>query len=279
MCSSGGSVAITDEALQAALKTSSTAMLNNYNAAFGAQNAIAQQQAARLNYMIANPLGYTPQQLHSATTSINERTATAAKQAIGAAAGFAASHGGADTGSGPAGMVAGDIASNVATSRAQALNDLNLQNQQMKQQNLWTAMSGLSEAGSQFGSEASTAASAGEGAAGKAIDAGTGVTAAKEATWQNVTGVLSALSGAGQAAATAFGKKCWVAAAIYGGWNDPRTNLVRSYIFGEFSETWYGSALAWLYSKVGERVSKVPILVRALTPVFNAALRKAQKSA
>lgn len=204
MCSSGGSVASTDAGLQAALSAASKTMLANYNTAFGEQNAVANQQAARLNYMVANPLGYSPQQLHNATSSINENVATAAKQAIGAAAGFAAAHGGADVGSGVAGSLVGQIASEAGQSKAKQLADLSNQNQSMKQQNLWSALGGLRDVGSQFGTEASTASSGGSSAAGEAVGAGTGETAAQQAGWQDVSGVLSGISGIAQAGVKAF---------------------------------------------------------------------------
>ena len=79
----------------------------------------ARNLQAKMSYLAANPQGYTPQQLASATTSINENTATAAKQALGSAAAFAASHGGADVGNGAVGEIAGQIGSQAAQSKAQ----------------------------------------------------------------------------------------------------------------------------------------------------------------
>ena len=114
----GGSSGI--EATDHALQDSQAALASVFGAdattAFSEQQQILGQQQARLNQMVANPMGYTPEQLHAATTSINENTATAAKQAIGAAASYAAAHGGSDIGGGPIGQEVGQITSGATQS-------------------------------------------------------------------------------------------------------------------------------------------------------------------
>lgn len=45
-------------------------------------------------------------------------------------------------------------------------------------------------------------------------------------------------------------KFCWVAAELWG-WNDPRTDLVRSWLNCEFRHSWYGAAVCWFYSRWG----------------------------
>lgn len=110
-------------------------------------------------------------------------------------------------------------------------------------------------------------------------DINAGVEAGKSGWLQNATGVISALNGAGTGAAIT--KYCWIAAEIFGGWYDPRTVRVRGWLWFEFSRTWYGSALVALYRRFGERVAKQirrdPLLRVLFTPIFNLALRKAQK--
>ena len=138
---------------------------NSYGQAFANQQNVLAAQQARLSAQVANPQGYTPQQLAGATTSINENTATAAKQAIGSAAAFAAAHGGASTGSGAAGQLAGEIASGAALAKSQQLSQLSQQNQAMKQQNYWNGIQGLNQVGSAYGQAAGTAAGSSAGVA------------------------------------------------------------------------------------------------------------------
>ena len=112
MCSSGGQVGQTDQALQASQAAMTTTLNDDYTQSFHDQQTVLANLQARANFIASNPFGYTPQQLAQQTTSINENTATAARQAMGSAAAFAAGHGGggADIGSGVEGQIAGQIA-------------------------------------------------------------------------------------------------------------------------------------------------------------------------
>lgn len=85
-----------------------------------------------------------------------------------------------------------------------------------------------------------------------------------------------------QGAAQAIGKKgCWIAAELYGGWFDPRTQDVRQWMFGEFAKTTPGFLICALYVWCGERVAgwihRWPILRRVFLPLFNKALAKARE--
>jgi len=63
------------------------------------------------------------------------------------------------------------------------------------------------------------------------------------------------------------GNWCWVAAEIFDGWNDERTNAVRYYI-GNLAPVWFRK----FYIKYGERIAKFihdkPILKNVLKPLF-----------
>jgi hypothetical protein len=91
---------------------------------------------------------------------------------------------------------------------------------------------------------------------------------------------LTGVQAAGQAAG-AFAKGCWVAAELYGGWNEPRTVAVRRWLHGDFSNTAIGRFIVRLYIRHGERVAKHIQTDRvsrwALRKVFDAALRRAVK--
>lgn len=204
-CSSGGQTAQTDEALQQSQAAMAQTLNQNYSTAFAEQQGVLNQQRAQLSAIAANPMGYSPQELHAATTSINENTATAAKQAMGAAAAFAAAHGGADIGSGVTGQVAGEIASGAAQSKAQQLSTLSASNEALKRSNFWSAISGLNQVGTGFGSSGSTALSGAGSAAESAVGAGKGALEAKQAGWQNVAGIIGGISGLASAGVGAYG--------------------------------------------------------------------------
>lgn len=197
MCSSGGQVSQTDEALQKSQAAMTNTLNADYSTTFAEQQNVANQQIARMNAIAANPMGYTTPQLHAATTSINENTANAAKQAIGAAAAYAASHGGSagDVGGGPINQAVGAAVSGAAQSKAQQLSALSQQNEGLKQQNFWNAISGLNSVGSELGGAGGTAIGGAGSSAGSSIDAGKGAIAAQQAGWQDFAGVLGGVSG------------------------------------------------------------------------------------
>lgn len=97
---------------------------------------------------------------------------------------------------------------------------------------------------------------------------------------QNTLNILNTVSGMGTAAGGMGAKPfCWIAAELYGGWDDPRTKLVRSWLAEEFSKSRVGAAVLALYSHFGERVAAVVkrnMTVRAFFRwLFNQALKKA----
>ena len=191
-CSSGDSTA---EGLEKSQAVMANQLNQDYSTAFGEQQQVLNNQVARMNYIANNPMGYTPQQLATATTSINENAATAAKQAIGAAGAYAAAHGGADVGNGAVGEVAGQIASAATNAKQQSLAQLSNQNQQMKQQNFWNAISGLNSAGSELGGAGGTAIGGATGTANSSVNAGQLALASQQAGWSDVGGMMSVIGG------------------------------------------------------------------------------------
>ena len=195
MCSSGGEVAQTDEALQKSQAAMTNTLNSDYSTTFAEQQGVLQNLQAKMNYIAANPMGYTPQQLATAKTSINENTATAGRQALGSAAAFAASHGGADVGSGGVGELAGQIGTSVAQAKSGQLAQLSQQNEEVKQGNFWKAISGLNSVGSELGGAGGTAISGAGSAAGSSVGAGSGALAAQQAGWADLGGVISGIGG------------------------------------------------------------------------------------
>jgi hypothetical protein len=65
-----------------------------------------------------------------------------------------------------------------------------------------------------------------------------------------------ALQAGGQFAA-GYGKSvCWIAARVFGGWDDYRTQLVRLWLHEEFGKSWYGELLVRLYIAHGEWIAE-----------------------
>ena len=75
---------------------------------------------------------------------------------------------------------------------------------------------------------------------------------------------------------------CWVAAALFGGWTDRRTVMVRYWLKNVYSKTFIGGIFCWLYSRYGERVAKQVRERRqvraAVSPLFSWFLLKAQEA-
>jgi len=57
----------------------------------------------------------------------------------------------------------------------------------------------------------------------------------------------------GSAAGGAMAMGCWIAAAVYGGWDDPRTHAARAWLFGGWDGP-VADAVRWAYLRVGKRV-------------------------
>lgn len=90
------------------------------------------------------------------------------------------------------------------------------------------------------------------------------------------------IQGADMAGAAYAGKKgCWIAAELYGGWDDPRVSLIRAYLFGPFSESRIGAWLTHLYVLYGIRATEIIRRNRtarfAFKVIFDRALNAAKK--
>jgi hypothetical protein len=198
MCS-GGAVQANDQQLQDQNLAANTNFLNDAQIAFGEQQAIQAKQTAFANNLMANPMGYTPQELATQTTGVNENYANAAKQALGSAAAYGATHGAADVGGGGAGEMAAQIGEAAATGKAGALSNIASQNAEMKRQSMLLGLNELNTAGSAAGGAQSGAIS-GSGTTGStATQAGEGAVQAQESGFQEFGSVLSGIGGIAKA--------------------------------------------------------------------------------
>jgi hypothetical protein len=96
---------------------------------------------------------------------------------------------------------------------------------------------------------------------------------------QLAIGYINAGTQAGSAINTAA-KGCWIAAAVYDGWDDPRTIDVRRWLNEEFTKTLHGKLVMAAYLFAGRQVAyfvrRIPLLKRAFKPLFDRALEKAR---
>ena len=93
--------------------------------------------------------------------------------------------------------------------------------------------------------------------------------------------INSLVGAAGVAGGAALGKYCWISAAVFDGWDDPRTMLTRLWLFNEFNKRPVGKILTDLYVQFGERLAehvRTNRVVRSvMTVIFNNALDSARK--
>jgi hypothetical protein len=79
---------------------------------------------------------------------------------------------------------------------------------------------------------------------------------------------------------SAGGGGCWIAAAVYDGWDDPRTIDVRRWLNTEFVKRPVGRMVMALYLQFGERIARVvrrsSLLKRMVRPLFDLALKRAR---
>lgn len=89
------------------------------------------------------------------------------------------------------------------------------------------------------------------------------------------------ITGAAQVGSAYAGKPCWIAAELWGGWTDPRTVLVRSWLTHDFGKRWYGQHILGAYTLWGPPLAQAirtrRRLRRCFQWIFDHALQAATK--
>lgn len=95
---------------------------------------------------------------------------------------------------------------------------------------------------------------------------------ARAAGGNTLANIIQPIVGAAGAAA------CWIAASVFEEdfATGLRTNLVRDWLWNSWSKHWYAKPILALYQKHGKWASRQRVIVKALSPLFHSALRKAQ---
>jgi hypothetical protein len=254
-----------------------TQLMSIFQQQFGQQSKIFDYLKGKLQPMIDNPTGLSAEGLAAARTANTDQFSAAYQNAQRALNAKMAASGESTLPSGVGAQLNEALLNAEAADKATGQNQITMQNEQLKQQNYWNAVNGLTGQQAQLNPLGyAGSATAGSGTVANLSQA---VTASSGPTFGAILGGVAggALQGAG--AAGGFGKLfgCWIASKIFNGSLDPRTLLVREYIhFGEFSKTWYGAIISRLYMKHGYWASQQTMFVKMLTPLFNQALSAAQ---
>lgn len=256
-----------------AQQQNATAAQNAQQSFNSAQGDIGNYEQQLAQFAAANPYGQGGQ-YQTAQNQVLSNTADAAGQAAGQALQSQAVR----TGQNAGGVIA-------ATEAMQQANERNLAGQEAK------ANADRIDSGAQYGQDILKAsevpAQLQSNLTGQQLNAqdqtlNTQERAAEQPSFMEELG--QGLVGAGEGFASGFGGgmgrgHCWIAAKLFGGWDDPRTKLLRRWIFGPYAETWYGMIPAALYARYGERIAKLMprhrLLTRLLRKIFEAWLRRA----
>jgi hypothetical protein len=236
-----------------------------------AQGDINDMSSAVAKYAASNPYGQGGQ-FQTSQNQILANTSDAAAKAAGQALQSAAVRTGQNSG--------GAIA---ATEAMQEQNERNLSSQdaQANQQRIADQAkyneSALNQQGKVESMQDQLAQQQGAAAQGAL---GTQEQAAQQPSFLDSLG-NSFLGGMGQMGSAAITKYCWIAAELYGGWNDARTILMQRWLASEFGRTWWGRLLLRAYTVWGARIAKEmrskPRLRAFFQWLFDAGLDRARK--
>ena len=226
-----------------------------------ARGGMSAEQEAAMNSLLMNTL---PQTFRNTAGQINQSLV---------ARGISGGAGGA--GSGDVARDFGQLGAMQGALQQQGLSNIQLQKAAQLQNLLGLKMGIGSQFGGNvgvFGQGASSAMNAGVNAANNADQAQT--------SWMGpVFGALGSIgSGIGMGG---FGKGgafgCWIAAAVFDGWDDPRVHFVREQLWNRAENELIFKLITKLYMAIGEKVSlltkKYTWLRRAMFKLFDGFMR------
>lgn len=103
----------------------------------------------------------------------------------------------------------------------------------------------------------------------------------QEINAQNKAQTMGFYGSMGGSLLEAGGEMCWVAAELFGGWEDRRTCAVRFWLLHSYSKTLIGSIFCRMYHRYGiwaaSKVRKYPVVRSTLKPLFGWFLLKSQE--
>jgi hypothetical protein len=258
---------------------------SNYAQVFGENQDMLQNLQTSLTPIISagpSQQGFSPEELAAQNSqAINNAAASNrdVQQAIGEEAGTRGAVPGVESGVTQAAKAsaAASVENNLSNTEANITNA----NYATGRQNYWSSVDKELAAPGAFESPATSLANA---------ETNANQVAGDQANANQKSDLGSSLLGLGeglaQDAATFFkpvpASGCWVAAAVYDGWNDPRVDLVRNWLFNVWAkDSFVGFLVTKLYLAIGERVAELvkrsSALRRGFKMLFDIALRKASR--
>lgn len=250
-------------------------LMNIFNQQYAMQSAVLNFLKNRLQPMIENPQGYSDQTLAAMRTSATDTLSGEYQNAQKTLQNnLNQRNGGSDLPSGSEDQLQATLLQNEATDKANAQNTITLNNENLKQSNLWNAFNILSGNVAQQFNPIGYASAANQGG-DTVANLSNAVANSKKGFWssfanslgQGFGNLVTGGNSTGGSGVGAWFGACWVAASLFGGWNSYKTRLCRFWL--------KNIAPAWLrnfYIRFGERISKTP-LRWGFYPVFQYALR------
>lgn len=147
---SGGKGDQTAKSAEASSATFATTLQNAFKTQFGAQSAVLDFLNSKLTAAVDNPQGMSPQALAAARTQATQQTSGDYAKAEQAVNGQIAARGGSTLPSGVDAQIHGSLAAAGANEESNAQNNITLQNEQLRQQNYWNAVSGLNGVANEY---------------------------------------------------------------------------------------------------------------------------------
>jgi hypothetical protein len=143
----GDETAMAAERQQAAFNTQ---LMGIFTKQFGQQQDVLKYLQGKMQPMIDNPTGFSAQAESAMRTGASEQVAGQYQNAQKALANQRAQRGDAGLPSGVDAQIDAQVGNAAAATGAQAQNDITLQNEQLKNANMWNAVNALSGVGAQF---------------------------------------------------------------------------------------------------------------------------------
>jgi hypothetical protein len=270
-----------ETSLASGAQSMSSQLSANYSSTFGDQSAIL----GHLNNVLSpisqagpDQQGFGANELAALNTGANQgvgRSYAKASQSLNNSIG--AEGGGNEVApNGAAEQRKQALASSAADTMSNADLGITEANYSQGRKNWDTANSGLQQVAQQYNPNAT--AGAANASSQTAFSDAQANQAASNAWVGDLTGLVGGLGGAALGNPSLF--KCWVAAEVYGGWDDPRTTLVRNYLGNVWSKTFLGGIVCNLYLLVGPEVAAIirafPLLRKPFKALFDIALRKSR---
>jgi hypothetical protein len=265
------------------LTSMTKSLQNNFAVNFSAQQAVLNNINNSIKSIIAagpSQYGFSAQQDAALRTQASEGTAAAYRSARQATGEQLAAIGGGNTflPSGTSAVLNATVANKAAAQESSQQLGITEAGWQQGNQNYLNAVG----AGENTAKILDPSAYSSQALSGANDSFNAETTIANEPTTAGVVGgILGSVAGAGLSGWAGGGFKtpgsCWVAAACFNEdfYTGEKTNIVRNWLYNEWSKNWYASPILALYTKFGKWIASKPLLVRMLKPLFEHALKQA----